>query len=63
MKLTPYIQINVIANKDLTPITLIHLWMPIHKENIHIILNTGQIIEQTLLTHSTHFSILIGDFS
>ena len=62
LELTLYLQIIRIANKSLTPIVIIHLYMPTHKENIYIILDIQQTIKQTLSTHSTHFPILKGDF-
>ena len=37
LELTPYLQILPIANKPLTPNNLVHMYMPSHEANLHLI--------------------------
>ena len=50
IELTPHPQITM-ANKPLTPIVLIHLNMPTHKEGIHMIHDIQQTLNTLPNTH------------
>ena len=46
---TLYLQISTITNTPLTPIVIIQLYVPTHKEDIHITLEIQQTIKEVII--------------
>ena len=59
----PYLQILSIQNSLLTPILLLHLYMPSHYNDIHLIPNIMQAITQHITSYFNDHIILCGDFN
>lgn len=62
LNLAPYLQIIQILNKSLKPITLIYLYMPTHKDNLHLIDDIQTHIQATTKKFDTNTILLNGDF-
>ena len=56
--ISPYLQIIIIKNKSLTPITILNIYMPSHLEDIHPIPEIQDQIHKITLQHSNHIIIL-----
>jgi exonuclease III len=61
--ISPYLQIIKINNAPLTPILILHLYMPSHQEDIQLIPTILQTITQQITRHHTNQIILCGDFN
>lgn len=60
LELSPYIQIIQIMNKPIKPILLIHIYKPLHQEDLHLIKNQ---IKATMESHPTYTIFLNGHFN
>ena len=60
---SPYLQIIKIQNSPLNPFLLLHLYMPSHHNDLHLIPNIMQTITQQITYHSNAHIILCGDFN
>ena len=63
LELSPYLQMPIISNQLLTPILILHMYMPTHDEDIHVIPLIQQNITQMLNTYSNHFPLLTIDIN
>jgi exonuclease III len=61
--ISPYLQIIVINNKPLTPITIINMYMPTHPQDSHLISEIQNQIQLLTTQHPNHQIILAGDFN
>ena len=61
--ISPYLQIIIIKNKPLTPITILNIYMPSHLEDIHLIPEIQDQIHKITLQHPNHITIQAGDFN
>ena len=61
--ISPYLQIIKINNHPLPPWLIIHMYMPTHDEDIHLILFLKTAITNQINTHPNHIHILCGDFN
>lgn len=63
IELTPYLQLITISNKPLNPTFILHIYIPTHEEDKHLIPLIYETIELTINNHPTHSPILVGDFN
>ena len=61
--ISPYLQIIIIKNTPLTPITILNIYMPSHLEDTHLIPEIQDQIHKIILQHPNHTTILAGDFN
>ena len=62
-KITPYLQILKLNNSPLTPILILHLYIPSHPEDLHLIPIIMQTITSQITRHPNNHIILCGDFN
>jgi hypothetical protein len=60
---SPYLQIIKIQNSPLNSILLLHLYMPSHHNDLHLIPSIMQTITQQIIHHPNVHIILCGDFN
>jgi hypothetical protein len=61
--ISPYLQIIKINNHPLLPWLTIHMYMPTHSEDTHLILYLKTAITDQIIAHPNHICILCGDFN
>jgi exonuclease III len=61
--ISPYLQILKLNNPPLTPILILHLYMPSHPEDTQLIPSILHTLTQQITTNSTYKTILCGDFN
>ena len=61
--ISPYLQIIKINNHPLLPWLIIHMYMPSHLEDIHLIQYIKIAITNQINAHPNHIHILCGDFN
>ena len=61
--ISPYLQIIRINNQLLQPWLIIHLYMPIHREDTQLILHIKTTIANQITVHPDHTYTLCGDFN
>ena len=61
--ISPYLQIIKINNHPLLPWLIIHMYMPTHLEDIHLIPYLKTAITNQITAHPNHTHILCGDFN
>jgi hypothetical protein len=61
--ISPYLQIIKINNRPLMPWLIIHIYMPTHLEDTHLIPFLKNVITNQITTHPNHIHILCGDFN
>ena len=61
--ISPYLQIIKINNHPLLPWLIIHIYMPTHLEDIHLIPYLKTAITDQIIAHPNHTHILCGDFN
>ena len=61
--ISPYLQIIRINNQPLLPWLIIHMYMPTHLEDIHLIPNIQTTITNQITSHPNHIYNLWGDFN
>jgi hypothetical protein len=61
--ISPYLQIIKINNHPLPPWLIIHMYMPTHLEDTHLIPYLKIEITNQIIAHSNHIHILCGDFN
>jgi hypothetical protein len=62
-EITPYFQIIKLNNSPLIPIILLHIYMPSHPEDLHLIPLIMQAITDQVTRHPNNHLILCGDFN
>ena len=63
VNISPYLQIIKINNHPLSPWIIIHIYMPTHLEDIHLIPHLKNEIANQINTHPNHIYVLSGDFN
>ena len=61
--ISPYLQIIKIKNHPLLPWLIIHIYMPTHAEDTHLIPLLQTEISNQITKHNNHIHILCGDFN
>ena len=61
--ISPYLQIIKINNHPLLPWLIIHMYMPTHLEDTHLISYLKTTISNQITVHPNHTHILCGDFN
>jgi exonuclease III len=61
--ISPYLQIIKINNHPLLPWLIIHMYMPTHLEDTHLIPSLKTVITNQITAHPNHIHILCGDFN
>ena len=61
--ISPYLQIIKINNHSLLPWLIIHMYMPIHLDDTHLIPYLKTAITNQITAHQNHTHILCGDFN
>jgi hypothetical protein len=61
--ISPYLQIIKINNHPLTPWLIIHMYMPTHLEDIHLIPHLKNEITNQITINPNHIYTLCGDFN
>ena len=61
--ISPYLQIIKINNQPLPPLLIIHMYMPTHLEDTHLIPYLKNTITNQINAHPNHTHILCGDFN
>ena len=61
--ISPYLQIIKINNQPLIPWLIIHMYMPTHLEDTHLIPALKTTITNQINAHPNHMHILCGDFN
>ena len=61
--ISPYLQIIKINNHPLLPWIIIHMYMPTHVEDTHLIPYLKTTISNQITAHPNHIHILCGDFN
>jgi hypothetical protein len=63
LDITPYLQILKLNNSPLTPIVILHLYIPSHLEDLHLIPIIMQTITSQRTRHPNNHIILCRDFN
>ena len=59
----PYLQDIIINNKPLTPILILNIYMPMHLQDTHFVLEIQNQILILMSQYPNHQTTLIGDFN